>query len=764
MIVFVLLTELLLKSTIVLLAGWLAVGLLRNRSAAARHGAISACFAAALGLPLAALLVPPLHVPGFAIPDAVGAPSAPVITSASRPDAARPGVVRTIEGTRTLPSGGANPAHDAASIDSSEAAGAWTAIVRRSWPQILVAAWLAGGVLLLLRTLGSFAAAARLAASATPALDSTWRAEIARVSSDLDLGLDVPVRVTPRVTVPMALGVFRPVLLLPADANRWSADRRRVVLLHELAHVKRRDCLTQLVGRAACALYWFNPLAWLLASRQLAERERACDDLVLTTGTDAAEYANHLLAIARAFKASRVPAWATVAMARPSQLEGRLLAILDPSRCRLGTSARLSAAAGLLAALSLGSLAAIEPDRPLAVTPVLAPLVAAESPAGLDEPRADVPAPARAIVPTPRPRVPVAPQPPKAPATPLAPEPPVVPVPAVEAEEPVPPPDAPRRASADRRLIDALVTALADQDRSVRVQAAEALAGLNDPRAAGGLTVALKDSDPQVRRAAVNGLTHLDLDVSKGPLLLALADTDAGVREEAMSGLGELGDARHADLFISLLGDPSAGVRRQAARALGEASTSAAVEPLIAALGDADADVRQQAAHALGRLRDRRAVPRLVAALEDADADVRQQAAHALGEIGDPSAVADLVSAVGDADGDVRQQVVHALGELGDPRATDGLVRALADSDPDVIEQAAHALAEVGASAAVPALVSLLSHQRAEVRAQAAFALGEIGDARAVDALTALLRDPDAGVRRAAAGALGELADAIDEK
>ena len=70
-------------------------------------------------------------------------------------------------------------------------------------------------------------------------------------------------------------------VLLPAEAEEWPEDRRRAVLLHELAHVKRRDCLSQLIAQLACAVHWFNPLIWLAGHRMLVERERACDDLAL---------------------------------------------------------------------------------------------------------------------------------------------------------------------------------------------------------------------------------------------------------------------------------------------------------------------------------------------------------------------------------------------------------------------------------------------------------------------------------------------------
>ena len=132
--------------------------------------------------------------------------------------------------------------------------------------------------------------------------------------------------------MPLTWGWWRPVVLLPADAENWPTERRRVVLLHELAHAKRWDCVTQTVARIVCTLYWINPLVWLAARRMCVEREQACDDLVLNSGCRASDYAAHLVDIARAFR--RTPQFAGIAMARSSQLQGRIAAIVDASRVR----------------------------------------------------------------------------------------------------------------------------------------------------------------------------------------------------------------------------------------------------------------------------------------------------------------------------------------------------------------------------------------------------------------------------------------------
>jgi hypothetical protein len=121
---------------------------------------------------------------------------------------------------------------------------------------------------------------------------------------------------------------MRPVVILPANADEWDTERRKIVLMHELAHVKRNDCLIQIVAQVACAIYWFHPAVWYSARRMRAERELACDERVIGAGVNAYDYATHLLEIATTFRSSAGSAIVGVAMARPSQLEGRLCAIL----------------------------------------------------------------------------------------------------------------------------------------------------------------------------------------------------------------------------------------------------------------------------------------------------------------------------------------------------------------------------------------------------------------------------------------------------
>jgi uncharacterized protein (TIGR02246 family) len=175
------------------------------------------------------------------------------------------------------------------------------------------------------------------------------------------------------------------VLILPVVSKTWDEERLSQVLVHEIGHIQRWDVLTQALSSAACALYWFNPLVWMAARQMLVERERACDDLVLENGAKPSSYAHGLLEIARSLGARWTAAHVSPAMARRSQISGRLLAVLDPGRSRQGLGRRVAlvaalAGAGLVLPLAvlqpvaaIHAAAAPEPQAAAAPVPVIGP-------------------------------------------------------------------------------------------------------------------------------------------------------------------------------------------------------------------------------------------------------------------------------------------------------------------------------------------------------------------------------------------------------
>ena len=221
--------------------------------------------------------------------------------------------------------------------------------------------WAAGAAAAFARMLAAFIAMWRVQRTARPFPDDG----LARALAE-SLGIRHPVRVLESRpgSMPMTFGLLRPAVFMPPEAAAWSEERRRVVLLHELAHVRRGDTATHLLARTALSLNWWNPLAWSAWREFLKERERATDDLVLNAGARASDYAGHLLEVARTLQSAPATAWAAVAMARRSQLEGRLLAILDSGVKRYAPGRMAALAATLLAIAAVAPFAAMRAQTP----------------------------------------------------------------------------------------------------------------------------------------------------------------------------------------------------------------------------------------------------------------------------------------------------------------------------------------------------------------------------------------------------------------
>lgn len=225
---------------------------------------------------------------------------------------------------------------------------------------VIVTVYAAGVFVMLMPLLMQWRNVRRLARGASDVQDSEWRRLFHECAGRM--GVHRPVRLlrSRERSMPMVWGTWRPAILIPAIAETWAENRRRAVILHELAHVARYDCLTQTLACVARALYWFHPAAWWVARRLRLERELACDDRVIMAGTQGREYAGHLLEIAYTFGNQQAPALA-VSMARPRQLECRMLAALDAARNRNVPAFRVRFAGAAMATALLSSLAAARP-------------------------------------------------------------------------------------------------------------------------------------------------------------------------------------------------------------------------------------------------------------------------------------------------------------------------------------------------------------------------------------------------------------------
>jgi beta-lactamase regulating signal transducer with metallopeptidase domain len=316
--------------------------LLRRRaSAAARHFVWTLAICGVLVVPAASLLLPEWTV------------VVPMTSSVSTTTtAARSSVVSLDESVET-------PLQSAATVADVEPAPAAPRTAAFPWALVVLTIYMCAALGMMIHVLAGQATLRRFVRRAADVSDPDWIRLLAECANRMNVRRSVRLLQSREENVPAALGTIRPAIVVPAVADTWERERQRAVLLHEMAHVARYDCLTQMLALAACALYWFHPAMWYAARRLRVERELACDDKVIACGTDGRDYAGHLLEIAYSVGGDRAPALA-VGMARRTQLEGRMLAAIDGSRNRSVPRRRVRLACAAIAAVMLVAIAAVK--------------------------------------------------------------------------------------------------------------------------------------------------------------------------------------------------------------------------------------------------------------------------------------------------------------------------------------------------------------------------------------------------------------------
>jgi beta-lactamase regulating signal transducer with metallopeptidase domain len=374
--VLLLLLEATLKGSLVLAAAGLATSLLRRSPAAVRHTIWTTALVVVAALPAIVTLAPKFDVgilPAYKSREAIdrspvfgeAAISAPDGQSTSAP-AVDPREQTSLDQPR-LSAEVVSPGPAASAVEASdESAASGMALLNEpqtvfNWWKALFLLWTGGVFVVVLRYAVGWIALRRIRRRSEPIADVRFRLAAIRVARSMGLNRRVRFVWGGSSGMPLTWGFFRPTLLLPQDAREWESEKTLAVLRHELAHIKRWDCLVQALVYFVCAVYWFNPLVWVSAANSRKEREIACDDYVIRGGTAGTAYADHLLEIARSLRSPKMSGVSTIAMARPSELEGRLMAILSQDRHRTeNTRLGLFATMGLLTAVAL-PLAAVRP-------------------------------------------------------------------------------------------------------------------------------------------------------------------------------------------------------------------------------------------------------------------------------------------------------------------------------------------------------------------------------------------------------------------
>ena len=329
-----------IRASIVVLAALAVTVALRHRSAALRHWVLAVgIFAAAAVAPLSRAL------PAWDFPQPPAAAIDSPIAAAPASTAAR--LESGASSQSSLPQSGSSSPFDFGVLAGR--------------------VWAAGFVISALMMLVSGRRLIRMTARATPVTASRWLELNEELSARLGVRHTVAILETDLPGMVGTWGWRRPCVLLPDRCDSWTGARIRIVLGHELAHIRRNDWGIQVAAEIARAVFWFSPFFWIACARLRRESEQACDDAVLEAGVPAAEYASHLLDIARTCRPAAVGA-AVLPIARPSTLEWRITAMLNTTLARKRPTRRAVALVGAVilgVALPAASFRAKEQTGPL---------------------------------------------------------------------------------------------------------------------------------------------------------------------------------------------------------------------------------------------------------------------------------------------------------------------------------------------------------------------------------------------------------------
>ena len=221
-----------------------------------------------------------------------------------------------------------------------------------------LALWISGAVILAGGLTWAHLQVRRWTRLSETLLDPRWQGNLKVLSADLEMRAPAELRIAAGISGPLTCGLFRPVILVPETARRWTVTELRATLAHELGHVARRDCASRCITQIVCALQWFNPLVWILRHRLLAEQEEACDRLALRSGLRPSQYAAALVAIRRALEsnpASRTPLAASP-LGETDALAERLTDLLRGGAPPVTTPAIVLVCALMILALPLATL------------------------------------------------------------------------------------------------------------------------------------------------------------------------------------------------------------------------------------------------------------------------------------------------------------------------------------------------------------------------------------------------------------------------
>lgn len=522
----------------------------------------------------------------------------------------------------------------------------------------LSALWLGGTLFLLIRLGGVIVQTGWLRRQ------TTWAPEVVSAQCRQlawKIGVRPPaVLISRNISSPVLAGVLKPAILLPAS---FSHETNEQVLTHELAHLQRRDCVWNLMGRLITTLYFFQPLLWILI-RQLEETsEEVCDGYVLFYTGKRTHYARRLVEMAEELGfCSQVGLAAIGVIGLRSSLGRRVERILDSAK----DSPIRTPKHTLVSIHSIGI-----------VVVLLLSLLGIRSAGSGQRARWQSFNASRV-----------------------------------------------ERDVSSKGCVQELLESLSNRDANERARSVQILGSMDTQVRAviPHILERLEDEDWLVRKAAAQALAYMGSEARSAviPLTKSLSDPQWLVRESSAYGLAAIAPSTHAPVaaLIWALDDPEWQVRMAAAVALTALGSSAtpAVPRLSGALLDPEWQVRRPAAQALAAIGPQAfpAVSNLIQTLGDEEWQVRQHAGAALAAIGPRArpAVSQLVVLLNDEEWQVRRNAARALGAIGPEAASaiPALLKCLDDPQWHCRHAATGALEKTarGDKTAIPVIVEAL--------------------------------------------------------
>jgi|GEM_PF-1843129 len=162
----------------------------------------------------------------------------------------------------------------------------------------LLVGWMAGVAVMSVRLAGGWFWIQRLRWFGTEPVEPLWQARLNHLAAQMGMAPSVCLRSSRMVDVPMVLGWFRPLILVPvAIFSAMEPCALEAILAHELAHVRRHDYFVNLLQSVVEVLLFFHPAVWWLSGQIRAERENCCDDMAVSLCGDPLLYARALAAL-----------------------------------------------------------------------------------------------------------------------------------------------------------------------------------------------------------------------------------------------------------------------------------------------------------------------------------------------------------------------------------------------------------------------------------------------------------------------------------